>query len=116
MLCVPVSYTHLDVYKRQLSLSADKLTGGEEEEELSGFDKWLSDHLGEKITCLLYTSEKARAGHVDVKTGAAAGAQAVLHHARQAGGDGVRADGGCDDHIQLLGLSAAVLQLSLIHI
>ena len=32
------------------SLSADKLTGGEEEEELSGFDKWLSDHLGEKIT------------------------------------------------------------------
>ena len=35
---------------KALSLSADKLTGGEEEEELSGFDKWLSDHLGEKIT------------------------------------------------------------------
>lgn len=35
---------------KALSLSADKLTGGEEEEELSGFDKWPSDHLGEKIT------------------------------------------------------------------
>ena len=35
---------------KDLSLSADKLTGGEEEEELSGFDKWLNDHLGEKIT------------------------------------------------------------------
>lgn len=35
---------------KALSLSADKLTGGGEEEELSGFDKWLSDHLGEKIT------------------------------------------------------------------
>ena len=35
---------------KALSLSADKLTEGEEEEELSGFDKWLSDHLGEKIT------------------------------------------------------------------
>ena len=40
----------------------------------------------------------------------AVGPNAVLHHARQAGGDGVRADGGCDDHIQLLGLYAAVLQ------
>ena len=35
---------------KALSLSADKLTGGEEDEELSGFDKWLNDHLGEKIT------------------------------------------------------------------
>lgn len=35
---------------KALSFSADKLTGGEEEEELSGFDKWLNDHLGEKIT------------------------------------------------------------------
>ena len=35
---------------KALSLSADKLTGEEEEEELSGFDKWLNDHLGEKIT------------------------------------------------------------------
>lgn len=35
---------------KALSLSADKLTGGEEEGELSGFDKWLNDHLGEKIT------------------------------------------------------------------
>ena len=35
---------------KALSLSADKLTGGEEEEEVSGFDKWLNDHLGEKIT------------------------------------------------------------------
>lgn len=34
---------------KALSLSADKLTGGEEE-ELSGFDKWLDDHLGEKLT------------------------------------------------------------------
>ena len=40
---------------KALSLSADKLTGGEEEEELSGFDKWLSDHLGEKITGVIMT-------------------------------------------------------------
>lgn len=32
-----------------LSLSADKLAG-DEEEELSGLDKWLNDHLGDKIT------------------------------------------------------------------
>ena len=35
---------------KALSLSADKLTEGDEEEELSGLDKWLNDHLGEKIT------------------------------------------------------------------
>lgn len=40
---------------KALSLSADKLTGGEEEEELSGFDKWLNDHLGEKITGVIMT-------------------------------------------------------------
>ena len=34
---------------KALSLSADKLTEGDEE-ELSGLDKWLNDHLGEKIT------------------------------------------------------------------
>ena len=35
---------------KALSLSADKLTEGEKEEELTGLDKWLNDHLGEKIT------------------------------------------------------------------
>ena len=34
---------------KALSLSADKLTEGDEE-ELTGLDKWLNDHLGEKIT------------------------------------------------------------------
>ena len=38
---------------KALSLSADKLTEGEEEEELSGLDKWLNDHLGEKLTAAL---------------------------------------------------------------
>ena len=38
---------------KALSLSADKLAGEEEEEELSGFDKWLSDHLGEKLTAAI---------------------------------------------------------------
>lgn len=35
---------------KALSLSADKLTDGEEEEELTGIDKWLTEHLGDKIT------------------------------------------------------------------
>jgi len=35
---------------KALSLSADKITQGDEEEELSGVDKWLNDHLGEKLT------------------------------------------------------------------
>ncbi len=34
---------------KALSLSADKITGGEEE-ELTGLDKWLDDHLGSKVT------------------------------------------------------------------
>ena len=38
---------------KALSLSADKLTEGEEEEELPGLDKWLNDHLGEKLTAAL---------------------------------------------------------------
>ena len=38
---------------KALSLSADKLTEGEEEEELSGLDKWLNDHLGAKLTAAL---------------------------------------------------------------
>ena len=40
---------------RALSISADKLAPDEEEEELSGFDKWLTDHLGEKFTAALMT-------------------------------------------------------------
>lgn len=35
---------------KALSLSADKLTEPEEEEELSGLDKWLTEHLGDKLT------------------------------------------------------------------
>ena len=37
-----------------LSLSADKLTDGEEE-ELTGLDKWLEDHLGDKMTGIIMT-------------------------------------------------------------
>ena len=40
---------------KALSLSADKLTEGGEEEELSGVDKWLNDHLGEKLTAAVMT-------------------------------------------------------------
>lgn len=39
---------------KALSLSADKLTGGEEE-ELTGLDKWLEDHLGDKMTGIIMT-------------------------------------------------------------
>ncbi len=35
---------------KALSLSADKLTEDTGEEELSGIDKWLDEHLGEKLT------------------------------------------------------------------
>ncbi|MDE6837322.1 MAG: DUF1385 domain-containing protein, partial [Acutalibacter sp.] len=39
---------------KALSLSADKLTDGEEE-ELTGLDKWLEDHLGDKMTGIIMT-------------------------------------------------------------
>ncbi len=35
---------------KALSLSADKITEEAGEEELSGLDKWLDEHLGEKLT------------------------------------------------------------------
>ncbi len=35
---------------KALSLSADKITEDTGEEELTGLDKWLDDHLGEKMT------------------------------------------------------------------
>lgn len=38
-----------------LSMSADKLTDGDEEEELTGIDKWLTEHLGDKITGVIMT-------------------------------------------------------------
>lgn len=38
---------------KALSISADKLTEDGQEEELSGFDKWLNDHLGEKLTAAI---------------------------------------------------------------
>lgn len=40
---------------KALSLSADKITEDVDEEELSGFDKWLDDHLGEKLTGVVMT-------------------------------------------------------------
>lgn len=40
---------------KALSLSADKLTDVDEEEELSGLDKWLTDHFGEKLTAVVMT-------------------------------------------------------------
>ena len=40
---------------KSLSLSADKLTDGEEEEELTGVDKWLTEHLGDKLTGVIMT-------------------------------------------------------------
>ena len=47
---------------KALSLSADKLTEGDEEEELTGLDKWLNDHLGEKITGVIM-ARRLCAGH-----------------------------------------------------
>ena len=35
---------------KALGMSADKITEGMEEEELTGLDKWLEEHLGEKMT------------------------------------------------------------------
>lgn len=35
---------------KALTLSADKITEETGEEELTGFDKWLTDHLGDKLT------------------------------------------------------------------
>ena len=40
---------------KALSLSADKLTDGEEEEELTGVDKCLTEHLGDKLTGVIMT-------------------------------------------------------------
>ena len=40
---------------KALSLSAAKLTDGEEEEELTGVDKWLTEHLGDKLTGVIMT-------------------------------------------------------------
>ena len=45
-------FSMIDTFRlgyKALSLSADKLTDVGEE-ELTGFDKWLDDHLGEKMT------------------------------------------------------------------
>lgn len=39
---------------KALSMSADKFLG-EEEEEPTGFDKWLNDHFGDKITGVIMT-------------------------------------------------------------
>ena len=38
---------------KALSLSADKITADVGEEELTGLDKWLDDHLGEKMTGII---------------------------------------------------------------
>lgn len=38
---------------KALSLSADKITEDTGEEELTGLDKWLNDHLGEKMTGII---------------------------------------------------------------
>ncbi len=40
---------------KALSLSADKITEELGEEELTGLDKWLDEHLGEKITGIIMT-------------------------------------------------------------
>ena len=40
---------------KALSISADKLTEGDEEEELTGIDKWLTEHLGDKTTGAIMT-------------------------------------------------------------
>lgn len=38
---------------KALSISADKFMGEDEEEELTGIDKWLTEHLGDKITAVI---------------------------------------------------------------
>ncbi len=40
---------------KALSLSADKITEDVGEEELTGLDKWLNDHLGDKLTGVVMT-------------------------------------------------------------
>ena len=50
-------FSLIDSYRlgyKALSLSADKLAEeAGEEEELTGLDKWLNDHLGDKLTGVL---------------------------------------------------------------
>lgn len=51
-------FSLIDSYRlgnKALSLSADKLTEDTGEEELSGLDKWLTDHFGDKITEIIMT-------------------------------------------------------------
>ena len=51
-------FSMIDTFRlgyKALSISADKLTQGDEGEELSGLDKWLDEHLGEKMTALVMT-------------------------------------------------------------
>lgn len=40
---------------KALSLSADRITALEGEEELTGLDKWLDEHLGDKLTGVVMT-------------------------------------------------------------
>ncbi len=49
-------FSMIDTFRlgyRALSLSADKITEDVGEEELSGLDKWLDEHLGEKMTGII---------------------------------------------------------------
>ncbi len=49
-------FSLIDSYRlgyKALSLSADKITEDTGEEELSGVDKWLTEHLGDKLTGII---------------------------------------------------------------
>lgn len=49
-------FSMIDTFRlgyKALSLSADKITEDVGEEELSGLDKWLDEHLGEKMTGII---------------------------------------------------------------
>lgn len=51
-------FSMIDTFRlgyKALSLSADKITEDVGEEELSGLDKWLDEHLGEKLTGIVMT-------------------------------------------------------------
>ncbi len=51
-------FSMIDTFRlgyKALSLSADKITEDTGEDELSGVDKWLEDHLGDKMTGIIMT-------------------------------------------------------------
>ena len=53
---VPVSYTHLDVYKRQRQFFQDMLQGSKNPVRINTPDKKNKNRTDDNESCLLYTS------------------------------------------------------------